>query len=85
MAEIDDLKTQNAVIASDIGRIKADIKEIKEAQAKFMDKCVSDERFQLLEDRVKKTETNLDWAVKIVLGSVILAVIGLVLRQGGVI
>ncbi len=83
MADVDDLKTQNAVIASDISRIKTDIKEIKQNQNDFINKCVSKERFDLLEMRVKKTENNLDWGVRLVLGAVILAVIGLVLNQGG--
>lgn len=91
MAEVDNLKTQYAVITNDIGRIKQDIKDIKISQEKFLGNCVSRAELKNLEDRMdrneerqKKTEKNLDWAVKLVLGTVILAVIGLVITGGSI-
>jgi 5-enolpyruvylshikimate-3-phosphate synthase len=68
-----------AGMAKDIEYIKIAMDDLKKFIAEFKENYVTKEEFGGLEHRVAKIESDLSWAVRLIVGAVITAVSALVL------
>ena len=84
--ETADNSTAIKLIQKDLSYISTDVSEIKKSvtdlTATISEKFVGQKQHLELEGRVSKIESVYDWAVRIVLGSIIAALLALVLRGG---
>ena len=77
------LLTKTAEHGTLLGGVKDDITEMKADLGKLDEKYVSKPEHKALDDRVVKVEGSHQWLTRMVIGAVVLAVVGLVLSQGG--
>lgn len=64
-------------------RLEETVKTLDRTVTRLVDKTVSTETHEALERRVSTLEAVAQWAGRLIIGAVILALLGLVLVQGG--
>lgn len=82
---VQELKTELKIIKKDISIVRSDVASLKGDKVNIYQLDVVSTRVENLEARQKKNEENLSWVIKIVISTVLVAVLGTVLvsRTGG--
>lgn len=82
---VQELKTELKIIKKDISIVRSDVASLKGDKVNIYQLDAVSTRVENLEARQKKNEENLSWVIKIVISTVLVAVLGTVLvsRTGG--
>lgn len=73
----------DATLREIVTRLQVVVETLDRTVTRLVDKTVTLEAHQALERRVTGLEGAMTWAVRLVIGAVILALLGLVITQGG--
>lgn len=76
-------ETQDPAFREVVIRLQATVETLDKTVTRLVEKTVSLEAHQALEKRVEDIEGSVTWVTRIVVGAVILALLGLVIFQGG--
>lgn len=78
MGELPDATLREIVI-----RLQSTVETLDRTVTRLVDKTVSLEAHQALERRVSTVESAITWAARLVIGAIILALLAVVITQGG--
>jgi hypothetical protein len=73
----------DATLREIVTRLQVVVETLDKTVTRLVDKTVSLEAHQALERRVSGLEGAMTWAVRLIIGVVIIALLGVVITQGG--
>ena len=73
----------DAALREVVIRLQATVETLDKTVGRLVDGMVSREAHEALKDRVEAVEGVIQWLSRIIIGAVILALLGLVIVQGG--